>query len=156
MAQMRLISPEFHNFCPFCEANEPESIEHLLVSCSRWVVFRSLHFGFDPELLNQLIQFDRTEVSVLLLGGEIRGESTNIGHIFIDGDPITLRTIAFLEAIMSQRLQVINSLRQAWPPRVNARQVMTVLENGTELTGPGGSLPQGVLVGRNPTYPELG
>jgi hypothetical protein len=57
---------------------------------------------------------------------------------------------------MSQRMQVINSLRQAWPPRVNARQGMTVLQYGTELTGPGGSQPQGVLVGRNPTYPELG
>lgn len=156
LAQMRLIPPNFLNYCPFCEANEPETLEHLLVSCSRWVVFRCLHFGFDEELLNLFSSIDHTEVSILLLGGEIRGENTNIGHIFIDGDPITLKTIAFLEAIMSQRMQVINSLRQAWPPRVNARQGTTVLEHGTELTGPGGSMPQGVLVGRNPTYPELG
>ena len=154
LAQMRLVSPEYFNFCPFCELNEPETIEHMLGSCSRWLVFRSLHFGFDEELLFQLSQLDYTEVSVLLLGGELRGENTQIGHIFVDGDPITLRTIAFMEAIMSQRLQVINNLRQAWPPRVNARQGTTVLQHGTELTGPGGSTPQGVLVGRNPTYLE--
>lgn len=156
MAQMRLISPEYLNACPFCESNEPETLEHLLVSCSRWVVFRALHFGFEDNIIIQLSQLDRTGVSVLLLGGEIRGENISTGHIFIDGDPITLKTIAFLEAIMSQRRQVLNALRLAWPPRVNALEGTTVLENGTELTGPGGSQPQGVLVGRNPTYPELG
>jgi hypothetical protein len=56
---------------------------------------------------------------------------------------------------MPTRLQIIQSLRQAWPPRVNARMGTTVLQHGTELTRPDGSEPQGVLVGRNPTYPEL-
>jgi hypothetical protein len=156
MAQMRLISSEFLFLCPFCDEHVAETVDHFLVTCSRWVVFRSAHFGFNQEVLLLFDHFDQAEVSVLLLGGEIRGENTTTGPIFIDGAPITLRTIAFLDAIMSQRMQVINSLRQAWPPRVNARQGMTVLQYGTELTGPGGSQPQGVLVGRNPTYPELG
>jgi hypothetical protein len=156
MAQMRLISPEYFNCCPFCGSLEPETIEHLLTTCSRWVVQRAQAFGFDDETLTLFATLDLTEVSVLLLGGEIRGENGIIGHIFIDGDPITLFTIAFLESIMFQRLQVLNTLRQAWPPRVNAPTGTTVLEDGTELTGPGGSIPQGVLVGRNPTYPELG
>ena len=39
--------------------------------------------------------------------------------------------------------------------RVNAREGTTVLHQGTELAGPGGSEPQGVLVGTNPTYPDL-
>jgi hypothetical protein len=64
-------------------------------------------------------------------------------------------TKAYLEAIMPTRLQILQSLRQAWPPRVNARMGTTVLQNGIELTRPDGSEPQEVLVGRNPTYPEL-
>ena len=60
----------------------------------------------------------------MLLGAELREENNQIGHIFIDGDPITLRTIAFLEAIMPQRLQVINNSRVeglAWlGPHVSA------------------------------------
>ena len=91
--------------------------------------------------------------AVLKLGGEIRGENGLIVEGFIDG--ITLVTIDFLQSIFHQRLQVFQNLRLAWPPRVNALTGMTVLENGTELTGPGVSAPQGVLVGKNPTYPDL-
>ena len=97
---------------------------------------------------------DQAKASVLLLGGEIRGDNDEdwIEHIYIDDFPVTLITMAFIEAIMPQRLRVINHLRIAWPPRVNAREGTTVLL-GTELADPGDSNPQGVLVGRNPTYP---
>lgn len=64
-------------------------------------------------------------------------------------------TIAFLEAITLERQQILRGLSAVWPPRVNAQQCTTVLQHGTELTGPEVFAPQGVLVGRNPTYPEL-
>ena len=150
LAQMGFVDPVFRLQCPFCLETTPETVDHLLISCSSWDDARAhfLHDLFDLYL-------DRASASVLLLGGEIRGEHNNIGHIFIDGAPITLFTIAFLEVIMPQRLQTIASLRLAWPPRVNAPRGTTVLQYGTELTEPDGFAPQGVLVGRNPTYPEL-
>ena len=125
LAQMLLVSPEYFNFCPFCETNEPETIEHMSVSCSRWLVFRSLHFGFDEELLFIIRQLDFTEVSVLLLEGELRGENNHIGHIFIDGDHITLRTIAFITTCVKL------GLHESTPDRVRQS-----FNTGQSLPGP--------------------
>ena len=94
-----------------------------------------------------LRDMDEASASVTLLGGEIRGETEGIeDRLFTMSEPITLITIAFLESIMPQRLQILQSLREAWPPRVNAQRGTTVLQHGTELTRPDGSEPQGVLV----------
>jgi hypothetical protein len=149
LAFMGFVSPDLKYSCPFCRLQEAETVAHLLVSCPRWSEQRQMFEFYLREL-------DQASASVSLLGGEIREETDGIeDRIFTTSEPITLITIAYLEAIMPTRLQILQSLRQAWPPRVNARMGTTVLQNGTELTRPDGSEPQGVLVGRNPTYPEL-
>jgi hypothetical protein len=151
---MGFISPNFRLNCPFCRDQVAESIGHLLLECSAWdhqrnAIFGEVFFSYTRDL-------DRDSASVLLLGGGIRGEQDEIlDRIFTDSEPITLVTIAFLEAIMPQRLRALMSLRSAWPPRVNAQRGTTDLQNGSELTRPDASRPQGVLVGTNPTYPEL-
>jgi hypothetical protein len=151
LAFMGFISPEFRSTCPFCRCQIAETLEHLLIACPRWDEQRRSLFE-----LHNFRELDQASASVLLLGGEIRGEQYGIeDRIFTSREPITLITIAFLEAIMPQRLQILQGLRLAWPPRVNAQRGTTVLQNGTELARPGGSEPQGVLVGMNPTYPEL-
>ena len=69
---------------------------------------------------------------------------------------MTLVTIDFLQSIFARRQQVIRSPLSVWPPRANAQPGTVVLHQGTELAEPGVPTPQGVLVGRNPTYLELG
>lgn len=154
LAQMRVLDPMFLRCCPFCGVNQPETIAHLLCTCERWAQARISHIFSYFTVLNSMPE---AMASVLLLGGEIRGENDDenrVGPIFIDGHPITLVTMAFLDAIMTERLGILYGLPSVSPPRVNARQGTTVLQNGTELTRPGGSTPQGVLVGMNPTYPS--
>ena len=153
LAFMGFISPEFRSRCPFCLLPGGETIDHLLLGCPRWEPHRRTTFTAILDIVRGFN--DQASASVMLLGGETRGEHIE-DHILTDGDPITLSTIAFLEAITSQRLRTLQSLRLAWPPRVNAQRGTTDLQHGSELTRPDGSDPQGVLVGRNPTYPELG
>ena len=147
---MKLISPDYHGKCPFCGSLVPETFQHLLISCSAWADIRLEVFASN---FGRVFELDEASASVMLLGGEIRGENGLIVEGFIQG--ITLVTIDFLQSISTQRLRVLQDLRLAWPPRVNAREGTTVLQQGTELAGPGGSEPQGVLVGTNPTYPDL-
>lgn len=154
LSQMRLIDPIFQRFCPFCQASVPETIAHFLCSCPYWAQARSRIIYASLGIMERM---DEAMASVLLLGGEVRGENddeNSVGPIFIDGHPITLTTAAFLDAVMTERMGIIYGLPSVLPPRVNARQGTTVLQHGTELTGPSGSTPQGVLVGRNPTYPS--
>lgn len=154
LAQMGFASPELRTTCPFCRANTPETIDHLLVSCSRWSAEREQVFGDNINLLMR--ELDQASASVLLLGGESSGENNGIeDRILANGEPITLLTIAFLEAIMPQRKQILHGLSSDWPPRVNAQRGTTVLQNGTELTGLEVFAPQGVLVSRNLTSLEL-
>ena len=92
----------------------------------------------------------------MLLGGERVGDEGTIGPVFFRGEPITLSTIDFLQSVFALRQHVIRSLLNVLPPRANAQTGTVVLAQGTELAVPGGPTPQGVLVGRNPTYLELG
>ena len=155
LAQMRLIDPMFLSTCPFCGDNQPETVAHILCSCPRWAQQRREVFHNNNFTNGRM---DEAMASVLLLGGEIRGDQDDgiqVGPIFIDGHPITLMSMAFLDAIMTERTGILYGLPTVSPPRVNALQGTTVLQYGTELAGPGGSEPQGVLVGTNPTYPDL-
>jgi hypothetical protein len=55
-----------------------------------------------------LRELDQALASVLLLGGEISGETNGIeDRILALGEPITLMTIAFLDAITPQRQQIL-------------------------------------------------
>jgi hypothetical protein len=67
-----------------------------------------------------LRELDQALASVLLLGGEISGETNGIeDRILALNEPITLMTIAFLEAITLQRQQILRGHSAVWPPRVS-------------------------------------
>ncbi len=84
--------------------------------------------------MNLLERTDEAMASVLLLGGEIRGENYDeirVGPVFIDDQPITLMTVAFLNTIMTEGLGILYGLPSVSLPRVDAQQGTTVLQNGT-------------------------
>ena len=151
LAQMGFISPVYLTTCPFCGIGEPEDVDHLLLRCEFFAMQR-VRFFFPLSELN----LDQSSAVSVLLGGERVGDEGTIGPVFFRGEPITLSTIDFLQSIFALRQHVIRSLLNVWPPRANAQTGTVVLAQGTELAVPGGPTPQGVLVGRNPTYLELG
>lgn len=151
LAQMGFISPAYLSTCPFCGMQEAEDVSHLLMRCELFV-YQRIRFFYPLADLN----LDQSMAVSVLLGGELVGDEGNIGPVFFRNEPITLITIDFLESICALRQQVIRSLLSAWPPRVYAQTGTAVLSQGTQLAVPGGLSPQGVLVGRNPTYLELG
>jgi hypothetical protein len=152
LAQMRYVSLVYLTMCPFCRMQEPEDVEHLLVRCEFFAAQRARYF-FQLSGLN----LDQSMIASVLLGGELVGDEGIVGPVYFRGEPITLVTIDFLQSINEQRQRVIRSLLLSdLPPRTNAHQGTVVLVQGTELAVPGGSPPQGVLVGRNPTYLDLG
>lgn len=155
LSQMGFISPHWNTQCPFCLADEPETVEHLLMRCTFFLAQRSRMFaplGLELERLND------TRATNLLLGGELMGDNAEAATFinFVNGEPVTNITIDFLQSIYAIRQQAIQRLLVVWPPRVNAQLGTTVLPPGTEQVQPGVPAPQGVLVGRNPTYLELG
>ena len=134
-----------------CLATTPETIEHILLDCPSFFILRFrlfFHLGIE--------RFDAAQAATLLLGGELMDDESE-GPLFNNGEPISNVTIDFLQSIHGIRQQVLRGLLAAWPPRVNAQLGTTVLPQGTEQeVQPGAPAPQGVLVGRNPTYLELG
>ena len=136
LALIGYIDQCYRTSCPFCELQVPETLEHLLLECSRWSETRSVIFR---DILGIINGMSLATASVMLLGGEIRGENGTIeGPILVDGEPLTLITVVFLNTIMPIRSRLLAPLRLDLPPRVNAPRGTTVLENGTELTEPGG------------------
>ena len=108
LAQMKIISPDYHGKCQLCGRLVPETFQHLLISCSAWADIRLEAFASNFE---RVFEMDEASASVLLLGGEIRGENGPIVEGFIQG--ITLATIDFLQSISTQRLRVLQNLRLA-------------------------------------------
>ena len=151
LAQMGYVSFVYLTMCPFCRMQEPEDAEHILLRCE-FASQRARYF-FQLSGLNS----DQSMIASVLLGGEQMGDEGIVRPVFFRGEPITLVTIEFLQSICEQRQRVIRSLLLSdLPPRADAQLGTVVLSQGTELAVPGGSPPQGVLVGRNPTYLELG
>ena len=74
MARAKIIPRRYANYCPFCEDDAPETLEHILLSCRSWAAQR--------ELLADLIASCRTrgcseaEMVVMLLGG-----ACGFGHL---------------------------------------------------------------------------
>jgi len=148
---MGFISPVYFGECPFCHLPEPEDIEHLLLRCEFFALQR-IRFFYPLSELN----LDQATAASVLLGGEQVGDEGTVGPVYFRGEPVTLVTIDFLQSIFETRQHVLRALLNDCPPRANAHAGTVVLTQGTELTVPGGSPPQGFLVGKNPTYLELG
>lgn len=79
-AKQGLVDQEYENICPFCGADEPETVTHLLLHCTKWdnhrdELIRPL-LGEINEKINEL-ELDpgkRDEcLSAILLGGEYEG-----------------------------------------------------------------------------------
>ena len=151
LAQMGYIPPRYFGECPFCHLPEPEDIEHLLLRCEFFAAQR-VSFFYPLSSLN----LDQTMFASALLGGELVGDEGVAGPVYFRQEPLTLVTIDYLQSIYEPRQHALRALLNGWPPRANAQLGTVVLSQGTELAVPGGSPPQGVLVGRNPTYLELG
>ncbi|PVU91669.1 hypothetical protein BB561_004262 [Smittium simulii] len=97
------IEKRFIEECPFCRNIAPETIEHMLLECSRWQALRA-------DILAQYINIYRAQ----LLGEELKLSSTRIRK-----DPTvlcvktTLATAKFLNAIALPRYLMLNSIRLA-------------------------------------------
>lgn len=59
--------------CSFCGAGEPETVSHILLSCSKW---NSERTKFIADLIQSALALtdDRTSVCKLILGGQVAGE----------------------------------------------------------------------------------
>lgn len=79
VARLGLIPNKFRTSCPFCLAEEPESLKHMIADCARWGVSRE-RFGI-KELLDAAIKIVGNKPKVqrgqdivkVLTGGEHRG-----------------------------------------------------------------------------------
>ncbi|PVU96312.1 hypothetical protein BB561_001279 [Smittium simulii] len=105
-AKSGFIEKRFSEECPFCSNIAPETIEHMLLECSRWQVLQA-------DILAQYINIYRAQVAAtpLLLPASLKLSSTRIRK-----DPtvlcvkITLATAKFLNTIALPRYLILNSI----------------------------------------------
>ncbi|PVU97611.1 hypothetical protein BB561_000458 [Smittium simulii] len=108
--------------CPFCRNIAPETIEHMLLECSRWQALRA-------DTLAQYINIYRAQVATkppilpasisMRLVGKLLGEELKLSSTRIRKDPTvlcvktTLATAKFLNAIALPRYLMLYSIRLA-------------------------------------------
>ncbi|PVU86562.1 hypothetical protein BB561_006662, partial [Smittium simulii] len=121
-AKSGFIEKRFIEECPFCRNIAPETIEHMLLECSRWQALRS-------DILAQYINIYRVQVATkhpllpalisMRLVGKLLGEELKLSSTRICKDPTvlcvktTLATAKFLNAIALPRYIMLNSIRLA-------------------------------------------
>lgn len=93
-ARRGLIHPRYLNECPCCHNQEPETLFHLLWNCPRWAIYREAYLeplrpGIEVILTNRDDSNFGINVVVLLLGGEVRGESLP-GWLYDQSDQTTV------------------------------------------------------------------
>jgi hypothetical protein len=72
-AKHRLIDPEYVTRCPCCEQEgEGETVEHLLLDCSKWREEREIYIGYLIEQV-EMFELPLSGRCTLLLGGEYMG-----------------------------------------------------------------------------------
>ncbi|PVU91745.1 hypothetical protein BB561_004232 [Smittium simulii] len=102
-AKSGFIEKRFIEECPFCRNIAPETIEHMLIECSRAQV------ATKPPLLLALIS--------MRLVGKLLGEELKLSSTRICKDPTvlcvktTLATVKFLNAISFPRYLMLSSIR---------------------------------------------
>ncbi|PVU87687.1 hypothetical protein BB561_006223, partial [Smittium simulii] len=121
-AKSGFIEKRFIEECPFCRNIAPETIEHMLLKCSRWQALRA-------DILAQYINIYRAQVETkppilpasisMRLVGKLLGEELKLSSTRIRKDPTvlcvktTLATAKFLNAIALPRYLMLNSIRLA-------------------------------------------
>ncbi|OLY78617.1 RNA-directed DNA polymerase from mobile element jockey [Smittium mucronatum] len=72
LAKSKIIDRKYLQLCPFCKNNVPESVEHLILECSKWTQQRQEHLGeFLPTINHHLPGSTRIWLLGRLLGGEL-------------------------------------------------------------------------------------
>ncbi|PVU92977.1 hypothetical protein BB561_003526 [Smittium simulii] len=121
-AKSGFIEKRFIEECPFCRNIAPETIEHILLECSRWQALRA-------DILAQYINIYRAQVATkppllpasisMRLVGKLLGEELKLSSTRIRKDPTvlcvktTLATAKFFNAIALPRYLMLNSIRLA-------------------------------------------
>ncbi|PVU97267.1 hypothetical protein BB561_000672 [Smittium simulii] len=124
-AKSGFIEKRFIEECPFCRNIAPETIEHMILECSRWQALRA-------DILAQYINIYRAQVATkppllsasisMRLVGKLLGEELKLSSTRICKDPTvlcvktTLATAKFLNAIALSRYLMFNSIRLASIP----------------------------------------
>ncbi|PVU86075.1 hypothetical protein BB561_006823, partial [Smittium simulii] len=119
-AKSGFIEKIFIEECPFCRNIAPETIEHMLLECSRWQALRA-------DIIAQYINIYRAQVAKkppllsasisMRLFGKLLGEELKISSTRIRKDPTvlcvktTLATAKFLNAIALPRYLMLYSIR---------------------------------------------
>ena len=115
--------------CPFCLAERPETLRHLLLKCPAWTVARNTYLRrlikyVIPQLVRERGNDQRVSgkmMVTLLLGGSVAG--VTLGGLWSGGrqfarrsaersqEPFAFAVARFLQAISSTRRAMLRNLR---------------------------------------------
>lgn len=107
-ADSKLISSKFKMVCPCCKANVPETIQHILLHCSKWASQRAAHLSEAFAAFPSSLGCASTK-TVLLLGGKIlniRPALTGWAHKSA-GVPLFVYVARFFQAIAAEHSAAI-------------------------------------------------
>ncbi|OMJ12417.1 hypothetical protein AYI70_g9134 [Smittium culicis] len=119
LSNMKIVDQKFKNFCPCCNIYVPETVDHILLSCSRWRNHRSSTIGrFIPTPIRSdekilLSSFNEARLGLVgkLLGwGESKQSLSQLRAGTADQN-FELETAKFLSDIRVPRTHILQSIR---------------------------------------------
>jgi exonuclease III len=86
LVQIKKLDECFKNICPFCDADEAESMEHYILACPRWTTVRDVSIAPLISEAGRILAeagLEQTEenVLILVLGGNINGNGISGWYI---------------------------------------------------------------------------
>ncbi|OMJ14789.1 RNA-directed DNA polymerase from mobile element jockey [Smittium culicis] len=123
LSNMKIVDQKFKNFCPCCNLCVPETVEHILLSFSRWLNHRTTTIGrFIPTPIrsdekNLISNFNEARLGLVgkLLGGESKQSLSQLRAGTADQN-FELETDKFLNGIRVPRTLILQSISDSPAP----------------------------------------